>query len=109
MIGQLFLLLCGHALADFALQTDSMAYGKNRHNKPKNVPEGQEVCKVWVYWLSSHSFIHGGMVYLITGSITLGIIETIVHWFIDFAKCENWTNIHTDQALHVLCKVLYLV
>ena len=29
----IFYLLCGHALADFSLQTDAMAKGKNRNRK----------------------------------------------------------------------------
>jgi len=34
MMGMLFMLLCGHAVADFCLQTDSIARGKNRHSGP---------------------------------------------------------------------------
>lgn len=104
-----FRLIIGHALCDFALQSDAMAKGKNRHRPPENVPPGQVPQTIWPYWLSAHALIHGGAVMLITGSAWLGIAETVVHWGIDYAKCENWTDIHKDQALHILCKVLWVI
>ena len=104
----LFKLLVGHALADFALQSSDMAKGKNRNRKPGYIPEGQKYIPCWAYWLTSHSLIHGGIIYLVTGNLYLGLIETTLHWIIDFAKCENWTNPHQDQALHILCKIGYL-
>lgn len=79
-----------------------MATEKNRHSRTelqKAVP--------WFYWLTAHSLVHGGAIYLVTRSVTLGVIETILHWIIDFVKCEGWTSIHTDQFLHVACRVLY--
>ena len=30
----LFQLLCGHAISDFALQSETMGLGKGRHKKP---------------------------------------------------------------------------
>ncbi len=106
-----FQLICGHALADFSLQSDDMAKGKNR-NRPvdiSKIPPGQKPMVIWPYWLTSHALIHGGMVGLITGNWWLGLAETLIHWAIDFAKCENWTGIHTDQALHVVCKALWVI
>lgn len=106
-----FWLITGHALADFALQTPPMASGKNRHRKvdPIDIPPGQRVQVVWPYWLTSHALIHAGMVALITGSAALGLAEGVLHWVIDFAKCESWTGIHEDQALHVLCKLAWVL
>ena len=104
----LFKLLVAHALADFALQSDAMAKGKNRHNKPDFVPVGQKLVPCWPYWLSAHALISGGLVYIVTNSLTLGLFETVAHWFIDFAKCENWTNPNIDQALHLACRLGYL-
>lgn len=97
----LFKLLCGHALADFSLQTDAMAKFKNRNNKaaPPLPP--------WAYWLTAHALMHGGMVYLITGSLTLGLVETAIHWAADFMKCEGLTSPHADQAIHIVAKVFY--
>ena len=100
-------LIMGHALADFALQTEAMAAGKNRNRKIdlSKIPPGQAVQTVWPYWLGSHCLIHGGMVALLTGSWELGLAESCFHWVIDYAKCENITGIHMDQFLHVACKV----
>ena len=97
-----FQLIIGHALADFVLQTPAMAAGKNRNLLP-------ETPVTWPYWLTAHALIHAGMVGIITGSWTLAAAEFAIHWAIDFAKCENWTGIHSDQAMHVACKVLWVV
>lgn len=97
-----FLLMAAHALCDFTFQAGPMSVEKNRHSRSdlqKSVP--------WYYWLSAHTFIHGGAIYLITKSLSLAILETVLHWFIDFAKCEGWTNIHADQFLHFICRVAY--
>lgn len=104
----LFALIIGHALCDYPLQGDPMAIGKNRHIPPRNVPPGQKVCTIWPYWLTAHALIHAGAVWLITGNVWCALAELILHWWIDFAKCENWTNIHADQALHIVCKVAYV-
>ena len=100
----------GHAVADYPLQTDAMASGKNR-NKPidlTKVPKGQKIINsVWVYWLSAHSLTHSAAIFLISGSYWIAILEFLAHWLIDFLKCDNYTNIHQDQFLHVLCKVIW--
>jgi len=108
-VDTLFFLLVGHAVADFALQSDAMAKGKNRNRKIDltKIPPEQKVMTVWPYWLTSHALIHGGVVALITGIWWLGLLEAGIHWCIDFAKCENWTGIHTDQGLHIACKFLW--
>jgi Protein of unknown function (DUF3307) len=98
----LFWLLVGHAVADFPLQNGPMAVEKCRHSVSelqKSVP--------WYYWLTAHALMHGGFVALFANSLVLGIAETIVHWLIDFGKCENWFGIHVDQGLHVACKVIW--
>ena len=97
-----FLLLVGHAVADFPLQAGPMAAEKCRRSPTylqRDVP--------WYYWLTAHAVIHGGAVYIVTGSLFLALLETAVHWFIDLAKCEGYTNIHVDQLLHVMCKVVW--
>jgi hypothetical protein len=103
----LFKLLCGHALADFALQTDAMAKGKNRNLKPDYMPKGQKLTPCWPYWLSAHALIHAGTVYVITGVVWAAIFELVSHWLIDFAKCENLTDPHKDQFCHCILKVFY--
>ena len=82
----LLMLLMGHALADFALQNSDMAKGKNRHNKPTNVPPGQKIIPCWIYFLTAHALIHGGTVWVLTGCCWLGMAESVMHWGIDFVK-----------------------
>lgn len=108
---ELFLLLIGHAFADFGLQTEWIANNKNRHNIPKgyNPKLHGKLQTIWPYVLSSHALIHAGFVYLITGNIIYAYMEFIFHWIIDFGKCEKWYGIHTDQALHILTKLFYLL
>ncbi len=106
----LFFLLAGHALMDFALQTDPMAVCKCRR---ANHPLQQSV--PWFYWLTAHALLHGAAVGVIiqwaTGNwnwtVLFAVAETVVHWFIDLGKCEKLYTIHIDQALHVLCKFLW--
>ena len=102
MINTVFLLLVGHAMADYVFQSDVMSTEKRRSSTTKL----QKIVP-WYYWLTSHSLVHGFFVYLATGSTVLGIAETAAHWLIDFGKCEGKYNLHVDQALHLLCKVLW--
>ena len=98
----LFWLVVGHAVSDFSLQGEAMAKFKNRrnHRDHKLVPH-------WLYWSSAHALEHGAFVALVTGSIVLGLCETLSHWAIDFGKCEGRCGPHTDQWLHLGCKVLW--
>jgi Protein of unknown function (DUF3307) len=100
-----FQLLIGHAAADFVFQTDTMARAKSRHSEFGG-SQGASF-PPWYYWLTAHSLVHGGAVYLLTGSMLLGLVETALHCVIDFAKCERWIGFHQDQALHIVCKVGY--
>ena len=98
------MLLVGHAVADFALQTSAMFYGKDR-----NILSDYDNAPKWQIWLSAHSLIHGGAVMIVTGSLWFALAEVILHWVIDFAKCEGWTNPQQDQLLHIVCKAGYAV
>lgn len=101
MIEVFALLVFAHALADYPLQGDFLARGKNRTAPILGVP--------WQHPLAAHSIIHGGLVGLITGSIWLGVAETICHAAIDDAKCRGKIGYHADQALHIICKVIWIV
>lgn len=105
LLENLFLLLFGHALADFVLQPEAMGIGKNRNAKIHN--NEQSLFPHWSYWMTAHSLIHGGLVFLITGNIVLGAIEAVAHWLTDYYKCEGAISMHQDQAIHVACKVGY--
>ena len=108
MIELLFKFLIGHALADFVLQGDTMALFKSRHHTSAEGLENISSFPAWYYWMTAHTLIHGGIVFFITGSWILGLAEVILHWVIDYSKCEGWINFHQDQALHLTCKIGYL-
>ena len=95
----LFWLVVGHSLADYPLQGDFLAQGKNRHT-----PLG---AMFWPHALFAHAMIHGGFVALFTGSIALGVAEVVVHAITDFLKCENWIGLRFDQTIHFACKILW--
>jgi hypothetical protein len=104
VIFTLFFLLAVHALLDFPLQGDAVAINKNPNANTelqKHVP--------WYYWMGAHALIHGGGVALVTNSLWLGLAETTCHFLIDYGKCDKRYSIHGDQALHVLCKVVWVI
>jgi hypothetical protein len=97
-----FLLLCvGHALADFPLQGDFLAKGKNHRNPIPGVP--------WYQCLLAHSLIHAGIVYAITGSWKLGVAEWFAHVIIDFLKSEGKLTFNQDQVAHYVWKLTWAV
>jgi hypothetical protein len=83
------------------LQGDFLAAAKN-HRKPiPGVP--------WYQALMAHSAIQGGMVWYLTGSLALGVVEWAMHMQIDYLKSEGRISFNIDQALHIGCKVAYVV
>lgn len=98
----LWWLVVGHAVADFVVQSDTIALSKNR-----NLPNKTGV--PWQFWLSAHALVHGGAVTLILVSPILGACEAVAHWAIDFGKCENWYDMATDQLFHLARKILWLL
>ena len=97
----LFWLIVGHAVCDYPLQGDFLAKAKNHRAPLPGVP--------WWIALSAHSAIHAGAVAFATGVIAIGVIEWALHCLIDFAKCEGWTGFKIDQALHVVCKIGFVI
>ena len=97
----LYYLISGHFLCDFMFQSDTIAKYKNFNVEFPGVP--------WYYWMLSHCVIQGLSVAIVTNSIILGIAETIIHFAIDCAKCANYTNIHIDQALHIICRITWYI
>lgn len=102
------MMLAAHALGDFGLQTDWVAQFKNRHTPPAQGTKSQRPDLIWIHVLSAHCLIHGGLVALITGYWWLGLAEFVCHWVIDYLKCEKKFGFHTDQFLHIGCKILWL-
>jgi len=104
----LFALLIGHALADYPLQGAFLAKAKDRHSDSGAMfAESVPPKGLWIHALTAHSLVHAGSVWIVTGSVVLALVELVLHWIIDFAKCEGWTGFTTDQMLHVLCKIGY--
>lgn len=105
ILGTFFAMLVGHALADYPLQGEFVASGKNRYAPIPGVP--------WYQILGAHSLIHGGFVGLIAwmacGAWWLGILEAIAHFVIDDAKCSGKLSFNQDQMLHVACKIVWCV
>src|SRR5215469_12876124 len=71
----LFLLLAGHALGDYAFQSDFLATAKNQHTDI-----GREY---WVAALPAHALIHGVVGFAVTGSGALGVAEAVAHGAIE--------------------------
>ncbi len=97
------LLLAAHALADYPLQGDWLSKAKN--HTLALVP-GETI---WPGALASHAAIHGAAVGIITGSVWLGLAEAVIHAGIDHTKCSGGISYNVDQALHVICKVAWVV
>lgn len=100
IITVLFLLLSGHAVADYALQSDFIANAKNQTTELGK--------QFWVHVLPAHSLIHGLAVFLATDLIWLGVAETIIHGVTDYFKSAGKINLMQDQLIHFACKALWL-
>lgn len=95
-------LLVGHALADYPLQGPFLSDSKRRRSALG--ANGQ-----WIWSLLSHGAIHAGFVWYLTGVPLFAAGELIAHVLIDFAKCERRIGTNTDQVLHVVCKLIWVL
>lgn len=111
MIALTFLLILGHFVADYPLQSDFIAKGKNRFRPvdPASIPPGQKPMLVWPWVLTAHAGTHAAAVYLVTGSAALAAAELVCHWVIDYGKCANRYGIHFDQGAHIACKLAWAI
>lgn len=96
-----YLLLCGHAFADYAFQSDFIATAKN-HTTPTGAI-------FWKWVLPAHGLMHSFFVFIITQSIILALFEFLAHCVIDYMKCDGKLTLSQDQLLHIACKVLYVI
>jgi len=94
-------LVVAHALADFPLQTEYLARQKSRRHA--------DSCGDWVVALSAHCVIHAGGVWLVSGSLAIAAAEFMLHGLIDIGKGEEKFGIGADQALHLCCKLAYVL
>jgi len=105
-----FALIIGHVLADYPLQGQFLALAKNRHADSAALLGVLEAPRgLWIHALTAHSLIHCAAVWLISGSLLLGLVELVLHWLIDFARCEKKIGFTMDQLQHVGCKIVYAV
>jgi hypothetical protein len=103
----LLALIMGHMLGDFPLQGQFLALGKERgYWRGEHAPTNGGRC-MWMYCLTAHSLIQAGIVWLISGSLVLCLVELVVHWVIDLSKGEGLINLATDQLLHIGTKVIF--
>lgn len=105
----LLLLLFAHALADFPLQGDYLAKFKaprlpvpppNRYTEPN---------PLWPWHMGAHCMIHAGFVLILTHSVWLALAEFFAHGAIDLLKCRGQLTFGQDQALHIACKIVWVV
>lgn len=92
----LFLMLIGHAIADGPLQPGWLSRDK-RH-------------EWWqIRWsaLGFHGSVHGFFVMIFTGRPELFFAELVTHVAIDYAKSRGRLSMEADQALHVVCKIVW--
>lgn len=98
----LFFLLIGlHCLADYPLQGDFLARGKNFMNPIPGIP--------WYQCMFAHSAIHSLFVVLATGYPILGLYEFGMHFIIDCIKCKGLISYNVDQLLHIVCKMCWVL
>lgn len=101
----LFLLMFGHYLADYSLQTAAMQQAKNATKNPK---------EIWLPVMFGHCFIHAGFVFIITGKLWLALYELTVHFIVDDLKCRGKLDdgafaFAKDQVLHIVDLVIIAV
>ena len=100
-LDSLLSLLVGHAVADYAWQSEGMVSRKDL-TKVQEAAYGP-----WWWTMLAHSLINGGMVAGITGSWAFGVAETLVHFWADTAKCLGVLTTNEDQLIHVACKFIW--
>ena len=70
MLTLFFMLLCSHFVCDYPLQSEFIAVGKSPLKSPHcGVP--------WYYIMAGHAFTHGAGVFIVTGSVWLGIASRV--------------------------------
>lgn len=95
-----------HCLFDYPLQGDFLSKAKDKLREIPGVP--------WYQALLAHSILQAGGVFYVTGSLVLASIEFVLHACIDHMKCKGEfgvgkTSYNIDQAMHIFCKVMYIV
>jgi hypothetical protein len=96
-----FWLVVGHFTADYAVQNDFIAKGKNHTRPIPGIP--------WPWVLAAHAATAGGVVAFFTGSVILGVAEVVLHAACDYNKCSGRFGFTVDQCFHLACGLLWAV
>ncbi len=99
MIELFALLVFAHFLFDYPLQGDFLLRAKNRFEPIQHVP--------WYQAMFAHTAMHGFAVWFITGIPLLGLAEMAIHWIADDLKGRGELTYNQDQAIHIICKVVW--
>ena len=99
MIELFALLVFAHFLFDYPLQGDFLSRAKNRFDPIQHVP--------WYQAMFAHTAMHGFVVGFITGIPLLGLAEMAIHWITDDLKCRGELTYNQDQAIHMICKLVW--
>src|SRR5271155_4701672 len=92
---KLLLLIGGHYLCDFGLQTDFI-FEFRTPGKPS-----------WGHVMTAHCAMHAAIVLMITNSWKMALAEFAIHFAVDCAKCKNKISMNVDQSIHLLCKLVW--
>lgn len=90
----LLMLLGAHWICDYPLQGQFLSDAKQKG-------------PLRAYHLVAHAGIQGAAVALVTGNVWLGLAEWLAHTIIDELKVRARTTFALDQALHIVCKVIW--
>lgn len=91
-----------HAVTDLGLQSEWC--GSHKAMRVNNVYNPS-----WVGVLAGHSILQGGGVAFVTGSIPLGLAETVVHFCTDFLSSNKYIRFRTDQIIHITSRVVWTI
>lgn len=102
----LLLMIVGHCIGDYVLQTDFLAKGKS----PRFWEQTKDKAG-WIPVLLAHSAIWTACIMLpllliVWPSIGLPFlicfgVNIIIHFFVDWLKCVGKTNMLIDQGIHL--------
>lgn len=101
----IFWLLVAHFIADYPLQTAEMGKYKNKRNQPTPPDSKAKPVRVWVAYLTAHSFVHAGLSALVVG-VPLGFLIGAIHWTQDYLKCKYQYSPNLDQIIHITFLIL---
>jgi hypothetical protein len=37
----------------------------------------------------------------------LASAESVIHWCVDYGRCEKWYSLGADQSFHIACKIAW--